>query len=993
MSSETSTVKVYELAKELGVDSISLLDKLKSLEIHVKSHMSELSSTDLERARASFQAPVTTTKEKSKAKPKTTATKTAVAKTAAAPKARKKAEPAATTTESFDASGEKKRSPILRRRTMADGVQETTITTFSTNDSAEPAANPYAAAGATAVDEVSDYYSESMVEETPHYEAPVEESIVSAPVEDIPETAPPPPVEMEPAPAPEPMTTAPETVAPQVAAAAPAAAALSMSTATAPAAPVITPAAIRPAGPAIISRSSTGPAIKPASPSIISKTTLLKRSNPAAPGSLLKVVEMPKITPRGAGGPIPSGRPSIGRPGMGRPGFPQQPEEPTKPNPRTQQKPGRVFVDFAAEEEKKKKGRPGERVEAEIKPEDLKFDDYKKKEMVFLPKRKKVPVGKEIKRTQLTTPKAAKRIVEVTGETIAIQDLAGQLGVKAVDVVRKLIGLGQMVTIHASIDIDTATLIATEYKFEVKNKTFDEAAVLDYEQVEESNFESRPPVVTIMGHVDHGKTSLLDAIREANVAGGEAGGITQHIGAYTVKHNDHFITFIDTPGHEAFSQMRARGANATDIVILVVAADDGVMTQTREAISHAKAAGVPIIVACNKMDKPGAQPDKVKQALAELDLLAEDWGGQTLFVPVSAVKKTGLDKLLESILLQTEIMDLKAPKEGRASGIVLEARLDKGRGPVVSVLVKKGTLRTGDAVLAGTSIGRVRALTDDKGVQTKALEPGFAAELLGFESLPNAGEVFDTAESEADARTIITHRMDIERNKNAVQTGGKVSLENLFAKMQMGSVKELKIILKADVFGSLEALKESLQKLSNDKIKVNIIHSAAGGVTESDVNLSKASEAIIVGFNVRPETKARQMAENESIQIRSYNIIYELIDDVKNAMRGLLDKKKVEKYLGRAEVRQVFTVPKLGLIAGSAVVDGKILRNGNARLLRDSRIVWEGKLISLRRFKDDAKEVAQGYECGIGLENYNDVKVGDLIEAYEIEMVTPELNI
>jgi translation initiation factor IF-2 len=495
-----------------------------------------------------------------------------------------------------------------------------------------------------------------------------------------------------------------------------------------------------------------------------------------------------------------------------------------------------------------------------------------------------------------------------------------------------------------------------------------------------------------MGHVDHGKTSLLDSIRETNVAGGEAGGITQHIGAYTVKQQDRFITFIDTPGHEAFTVMRARGANVTDIVILVVAADDGVMPQTREALSHAQAAGVPIIVAMNKIDKPGSNPEKIKQQLAELNLLAEDWGGQTMFVPVSAIKKTNIDKLLESVLLQAEMLDLKSNYKARANGTILEARLERGRGAFVSALIRRGTLKVGDPIVSGMSSGKVKALMDDKGRNVREAGPGTAVSILGFEQVPNAGDRFDATATDNDAKDIASNRALKVRAAAAATATNKVSLDALFAKIQAGSVKELSVVLKADAFGSVEAVRDSLVKLSTEKVKVGVIYSGTGGVTESDVMLASASNAVIVGFNVRPETKARQLAEAEHVEIKTYTIIYELIDDIKKAMVGLLDKKKVEKFLGRAEVRQTFSVPKIGVIAGSSVIDGKILRSANVRLLRDSRVIFEGKMSSLKRFKDDAKEVATGFECGIGIENFNDIKQGDIIEAYQIDLITPELT-
>ncbi|MBC7397441.1 MAG: translation initiation factor IF-2, partial [Bdellovibrionales bacterium] len=492
-----------------------------------------------------------------------------------------------------------------------------------------------------------------------------------------------------------------------------------------------------------------------------------------------------------------------------------------------------------------------------------------------------------------------------------------------------------------------------------------------------------------MGHVDHGKTTLLDSIREANVASGEAGGITQHIGAYTITKDGKMITFIDTPGHEAFTMMRARGANVTDIVVLVVSADDGVMPQTREAVSHAKAAGVPIIVAVNKIDKPGANPDKIKQGLADLDLLAEDWGGQTMYVMVSALKKTNIDKLLEAILLTAEVQDLKSNPDALARGVVLESRIEKGRGPVASVLVHRGTLRIGDVVVSGTQWGKVKAMTNHLGESVKEVKPGMAAELLGLDGVPAAGDQFDAVNDEKAANQLVDHRTQANRDKK--QMSSKASMEDMFARAKAGNLKEMRIVLKADVTGSVEAVRDSLLKQSTDKVKVKVIMAAAGGITESDVMLANASQAIIVGFNVRPENKALALAQAEQIQIKSYTIIYELLDDVKSSMAGLLDKKKVETYLGRAEIRQVFSLPKAGNIAGCFVVDGKMVRNAQVRLLRDSRIVFDGKLSSLKRFKDDAKEVAQGYECGMGLDGYNDLKIGDLFEAYQIDMVAQEL--
>jgi translation initiation factor IF-2 len=698
----------------------------------------------------------------------------------------------------------------------------------------------------------------------------------------------------------------------------------------------------------------------------------------------LRIIEQPKILPKAA--PRPGADKAAGPAGVaatdakGKGSFKSD---------RDSFKFARVDkenLDKMAEEEARKRGPKA--FDAVIKPEDVKFSDYRKKEMIFIPKKKKAPVGKDVKRTEITVAAAHKRVVSM-GDTIKVADLAQQMSVKGGDVIKKLMSMGTMATLNQAVDFDTATLVAAEFQFEVKNIAFKEAEVLETEIENPEDLAHRPPVVTIMGHVDHGKTTLLDSIREANVAEGEAGGITQHIGAYTIEKDGKLITFIDTPGHEAFTNMRARGANVTDIVVLVVSADDGVMPQTREALSHAKAAEVPIIVAVNKIDKPGANPEKIKQALAELDLLAEDWGGETIYVPVSALKKTNIDKLLESILLVAEVQDLKASSKGLSKGVVLESRIEKGRGPVASVLVNRGTLRVGDIAVSGTQWGRVKAMTNHLGETVKEVTPGMAAEILGLDGVPVAGEPIDVVEDEKAATTLVGHRVQQARDKK--QMSSKASMEDLFARAQAGELKELRVILKADVFGSVEAVKESLIKQSTDKVKVKVLLAAAGGITESDVMLANASNAIIIGFNVRPETKARALAEAEHIEIKCYPIIYQLIDDVKLAMAGLLEKKRVETYLGRAEVRQTFSIPKAGTVAGCFVIDGKLVRNAQVRLLRDSRIIFDGKLNSLKRFKDDAKEVAQGYECGMGIDGYNDIKVGDLIESYQIDLVAQEL--
>ena len=564
--------------------------------------------------------------------------------------------------------------------------------------------------------------------------------------------------------------------------------------------------------------------------------------------------------------------------------------------------------------------------------------------------------GKPVNLPQATQPlKAAKRKIRVT-EAIRVADMAHQMGLKANEIIKVLFGLGVMATINQSLDIDTATL---------------------------ETLKQRPPVVTIMGHVDHGKTSLLDAIRKSNVTRGEAGGITQHIGAYHVKTKRGEIVFLDTPGHEAFTAMRARGAQVTDLVILVVAADDGVMEQTREAINHSRAANVPIMVAVNKMDKPGADPDRVLRELAELGLQPEDWGGDTIVAKVSAKTRLGLDDLLEMVALQSEIMELKANPDKPARGHIVEAKLDKGRGPIATVLIQEGTLKQGDNFVCGPFSGRVRALTNDQGKKVKEAGPSLPVEVQGFEGVPVAGEEFFVVADEKLARRIADSRAAKQRERD-LASESRVTLETFLS--QRASDQEtltLNLVVKADVQGSLEAITEALNKQSTDKVRLNVVHGGTGAITESDILLASASKAIIIGFNVRPTSKIKDVAEHENVDIRFYDIIYKLVDDIKSAMAGLLAPVQREVYLGQAEVRETFSVPKIGVIAGSYVADGKIARNAGVRLLRDGVVVYTGKISSLKRFKDDAKEVVKGNECGVGLENFNDVKIGDIIEAFE----------
>ena len=577
----------------------------------------------------------------------------------------------------------------------------------------------------------------------------------------------------------------------------------------------------------------------------------------------------------------------------------------------------------------------------------------------------------------------------MTAETITVRDLTERIGKPAGEIIKKLMMLGIIATINNELDYDTASLVASEFGVELELKLHETAEdALEKEDVEdaETDLVPRPPVVTIMGHVDHGKTSLLDYIRKTRVTAGEAGGITQHIGAYTVDLKGQQITFLDTPGHEAFTSMRMRGAQATDIAVLVVAADDGVMPQTIEAISHAKSAGVQIIVAINKIDKVGANIERIKQQLTEYELVCEEWGGDTIMVPVSAVTGEGVEQLLEMILLVAEVQDYRANPNRKARGIIIEARLDKGRGPVATVLVKNGTLNVGDTIVAGTAYGRVRAMTNDRGERVKTAGPSDPVEVIGFNDVPDAGDTITAVDDDKLSRQVAEERKDKLRAA-LIKDQTKTTLDDLFSQISAGQIKDLNIIIKADVQGSVEAVRQSLEKLSNDEVRVRTIHGGVGAITETDVMLASTANAIIIGFNVRPDNNAREMAEREKIDVRLYRVIYQAIEDVKNAMKGMLAPKFKEVLLGHATVRQTFKVSGVGTIAGAYVTDGKIARNAQIRLLRDNVVVHEGKIDSLKRFKDDAKEVNANYECGIGIENYNDVKENDVIECFVMEEI------
>jgi translation initiation factor IF-2 len=572
---------------------------------------------------------------------------------------------------------------------------------------------------------------------------------------------------------------------------------------------------------------------------------------------------------------------------------------------------------------------------------------------------------------------------------ITVGELADKLGVSAGEIISKLITLGVMATINQAVDSDVAQVLAEEYGFDVEVKVDElEAGLVEITEDRAEDLQSRPPVVTILGHVDHGKTSLLDAVRKANVTSQEAGGITQHIGAYQAEYNNKKIVFLDTPGHEAFTAMRARGAQVTDIAIVVVAADDGVMPQTVEAINHVKAAGVPIIIAVNKIDKPNANPDRVKQQLTEYNLIPEEWGGDTVFVEVSALQRIGLDTLMEMILLVAEMAEFKANPDKPAIGTVVEAKLDKGRGPVATVLIQDGTIHVGDSIICGTIYGKVRAMVDDKGKRIKKSGPATPVEVLGLNEVPEAGDMLQVVSDDKVARQVADKRAE-KRREVELKKSAKVSLDDLFNQIQEGEIKDLNIIVKADVQGSVEALRESLMKLANDEVRVQVIHGGVGAITESDVMLASASNAIIIGFNVRPEPNARKMAERENVETRMYRVIYEALEDVKAAMTGMLTPQFKEVVLGQAEVRHLFKVSRLGTIAGCHVSDGKITRNSEIRIIRDGIVIHEGTIDTLKRFKDDVREVVAGYECGILMEKFHDFKEGDVIEAYAMQRVEP----
>lgn len=904
-----SQPKVFEFAKEIGMETLALMDRIREWDLPVKSHMAELSPEVIEIIREKLSESESDTKAKTtkKVAKKKVAAKKKTAKKVVVKKAtkvvRKKAAEAApeedeTAAPEVDASEEA--TPVATTRRVVK------------RKAAEPAA--------PAAEELE--VAAAQPEEQPAKEAPEKEQLPEGVEEDRRKT---------------PRTRMRE-----------------------------------------VTMTSDGPVsgIRSEAP----RTNIVGRMD------LSRVQEIQKQRQGGAPGAGP--RPQ--RTSNLRTGFVAQPD------------PDALFMgDFEerrGRDDKSKRRTPlGARDsvsvrERESEPPAFTAAEFRKREMVFQPKKKRGLLQREAKKTEITTPKASKRIIKVY-QTIKVADLAHELGVKLPQLTKVLMQNGVMANPSMSLDFDTASLIASEFGFEAQNVHKSDVEILDEAAFGDLNAEPvpRPPIVTVMGHVDHGKTTLLDALRKTNVAQGEAGGITQHIGAYQVQSNHGLITFIDTPGHAAFTAMRARGANVTDIVILVVAADDGVMPQTVEAISHAKAAGVSIIVAVNKIDKPGANPDKIKQQLAEYELIPEEWGGDTIFCPISALKGEGLTELLDQISVMVELQELKANPKRSATGIVIESKVEKGKGNVATILVQDGTLRQGDYFVVGVVSGRVRSMTDAQGKVLKEAPPSTPVEITGLKETPRAGDRFDVVRDEKIAERVAAQRL-ADREKAEAIPASKMTLEDLFSKVSTGETKELPIVLKADVAGSVEAVIGMLEKIESDEVKVKIVHSAVGGISESDILLAGTAGGIVVGFNVRPDGAAQSLAKQQGVEIRTYSIVYELLDDIKKVLSGLLEPDVVEVPQGRAAVRETFSVPKIGTIAGSYVEEGKITRNSQARLVRDGRVIYEGAISSLKRFKDDAKEVAAGFECGIGIENFNDIKVGDVIEAFIREERVRELQ-
>ncbi len=1021
-----SKVRVYELAKQLGLDHMVVTQRCRELGISADGHLAQLTSDEVDRVKSAFKMRPAGEVTEKRVKSTVIRRRRRDDEPAEAPEA------AAAPTPEPSATG-----PVRRRR--AEGPAEAPAPERRVA-SQQPAAQPPQAAAPTPgpaapqgeerprrvarAAEAAEAREERVVERAPEPEPVKAPEPAAPPAEPTPEPAR--PVAEAPAPepvkAPEPEPVAAREEAPAAAPERPAEVAEAGPAAAEPAAGAAEGAAGEEAGIRTDTQYAQEEAVnapgkrEPEQPQQLAR--VVRKLDDALAQSLVAEAQRRaeraasgRGGPRGPGGPggpggrtsVPGGRTSVpgGRTSVpgGRSGGPgSRPERyPGPPGPMQAQQPAAQpgfppppGTGVPDREDDRKRKKRGSRV-AYDRNKDRGFDDQMRI------RGKRGGKGRKLKggTTELTTPKASKRVIKME-DTITVGELASQLSVKASDLIKVLMRMGEMVTVNHVLDVDTVTLVAGEFDFTVENVSFD---IEDYipQTAETEEAVQRDAVITVMGHVDHGKTSLLDYIRKARVAAGEAGGITQHIGAYKVPvkvaGEKKSVVFLDTPGHAAFTAMRARGAQVTDIVILVVAADDGVMPQTIEAINHSKAAGVPIVVACNKMDKPEANPDRVKRELSEHGLVVEDWGGDVQMIPVSAKTGAGISDLLEAVALQADVLDMKAVVNRPAKGVVIEAELSRGRGPVATVLVQEGTLKKGDIVVAGKATGRVRAMIDDRGRQVNEAGPATPVEVLGLNEVPPPSETFFAVKDERDARSIVGHLEDKDREKRLAEERKKLTLDDLFAQVQAGEVKTLALIIKSDVQGSLEALRHAFGKLKHPELEVRIIHSAVGAISESDVDLASASNAIIIGFNVRPEKNAKALAEQEGVDIKLYSVIYNAVDDVKAAMEGLLSPNIEERFLGKAAVREVFSVPKFGNIAGCAVLQGKIVRNQKARLVRDGRVVYQGKVDSLRRFKDSVNEVDRGHECGIHLENYNDVKPGDEIECYELVAIAQKLKL
>ncbi|MDH5673910.1 MAG: translation initiation factor IF-2 [Myxococcales bacterium] len=925
--------RVYEVARELGLENRELLTKLASLGIQVRNHMSSIDPADADRVKRALD------KEKQQ-----------------------------------NVVEERIRPTVVRRRVRRKEPEAAPA-------AAEVAPKPAVAAAPRAVVPVA--------ADRPR-PAPAAARPVPKPAATVePVGAPAKPAAVAAAPKPEAPAAAPAPAAAEAATSAPAAAPAAQAPAAAapPAAapPAVAATPVQPAAPAAPA------AAVPEAPAPATAPAKVAAKAPAAPAQPKK---SPAPSPR-APSPPPAATGSFSyRERVGHSDLPpgvvaRGSQVAASAAPLSEAARTRILNEHAARQATQPAPRRRELVRSAIGP------TGRQQQQRGRPGRaRKMAPGKKAQKTEITTPSAAKRVIRIEDQ-VSLQVLAQRMSLKATDVLGKLMQLGMTgVMINSDLDVETAGILASEFGFEVEN-----VAVSDEDMIKDArgqftdvdaDREMRPPVVTVMGHVDHGKTSLLDKIRKANVVAGEAGGITQHLGAYRVDHKKGTVVFLDTPGHAAFTAMRARGAGATDVVILVVAADDGVMPQTKEAISHSKAAKVPIVVAINKCDKEDARPDVVMRDLAAEGLQPEDWGGDTMFCQVSAVTGDGIDGLLDAVLLQAEVLELQANPKVPAEGVVLESYLDKGRGPVASLLVQNGTLTSGSIIVAGSAHGKIRAMTDDRGKPTAKASPSTPVEVLGLSEVPEAGDSFFAVTDIKQAQQLGDRRRKPTAKPLAAATGGKAGLEALMDKLRQGDAAELNLVVKADVQGSAEALVQALRELSAEKVRVNVIHSGVGGITENDVMLASASSAIVVGFHVRPTGGATKAAKREQVELRTYTIIYEAIDDVKAAMVGMLKPEYKEVALGRAEVRQTFNIPR-GTIAGCFVSDGKIVRSGKARLVRDSVQVWEGTIRSLRRVKEDVREVSSGLECGVGLENFNDVKENDIIECFEVQEVAASL--